>query len=271
MKSPELSLNLLRTKSRAEATTLAQELEALNQERREMQDVAVREIEAQQDLSAPVLIVDGKWHEGVMGIIAGRLLELYQKPAFALTEVEDGVLKGSGRSFGDFSLAEALQHCKKLLINGGGHALACGVSLKRDQLEMFRKQMTKYYLSLNLQDQLRFLEQIADLKVDDLSELDETLYDEISLLEPFGDGNTEPIFETTATVVGRRVLKEKHLSVQLRDKKGNEMKMMAFSAPADWLAVETGQCLNVQFTLTKNEWRGATKIEGQLCGLHRVE
>ena len=107
--------------------------------------------------------------------------------------------------------------------------------------------------------------------MDDLSELDETLYDEISLLEPFGDGNTEPIFETTATVVGRRVLKEKHLSVQLRDKKGNEMKMMAFSAPADWLAVETGQCLNVQFTLTKNEWRGATKIEGQLCGLHRVE
>ena len=107
--------------------------------------------------------------------------------------------------------------------------------------------------------------------MDDFSGVSEELFAEISLLEPFGDGNTEPIFEIVATVSGKKILKEKHLSVILRDKNGKTMKMLAFYAPEEWLAVEIGGMVRVQFTLEKNEFRGNTMIEGNIISLEIQE
>jgi hypothetical protein len=121
MKSADLALDLMMSTSRSKAFTLAGELDGLNRDRRDAQDKAVKEVSVSDD--DKVIVATGKWHEGIVGIIAGRLVEIYKKPAFALTELEDGRLKGSGRSFGDFSLAEVLQKCPEgLLLSGGGHA-----------------------------------------------------------------------------------------------------------------------------------------------------
>ena len=269
MKSADLALDLMMSTSRSKAFTLANELDGLNKERREAQDKAVKEI-AVNDKDA-VIVACGQWHEGILGIIAGRLVELYQKPAFALTDLGDGRLKGSGRSFGEFSLADVLRHCPEgMLLAGGGHAGACGVSLKADQLEAFRAFVQKYYRSLKLKNQEQYLKVTSDIKLKNLAEINEELFNEISMLEPFGDGNMEPIFEFTGRVAGARLLKEKHLSLNLEDENGKVIKLMGFYVPEEWKGLTVGQNVKVQFALAKNEFRGKVSIEGSLISLERL-
>ncbi len=270
MKSADLALDLMMSTSRTKAFTLAGELDGLNHERREAQDAAVKEVKASD--KDHVIVATGKWHEGIMGIIAGRLVEIYKKPAFALTELEDGRLKGSGRSFGEFSLADALHHCPEgILLSGGGHAGACGLSLPKEKLKAFKKFVNDYYESLKLKNQEKYLQLKSDIKLTGFGSLTEELFAEICLLEPFGEGNEEPIFEITTLVCGKKVLKDKHLSLTLRDNDGKIMKMMAFYAPEEWKAAEAGDMARVQFRLMKNEFRGIVTIEGEIISLEITE
>ena len=131
--------------------------------------------------------------------------------------------------------------------------------------------MNDYYVSLKLKNQEKYLQLKSDIVLKDFSEITEELFAEISLLEPFGDGNTEPIFEITAMVYGKRILKDKHLALTLEDKNGKTMKMMAFYASAEWKAVDTGDKVRVQFTLSKNEFRGKVAIEGEIISLEMRE
>jgi len=268
MKSAEVALNLMLTDSRAEALKYANELEELNAERRSAQEGALDEIKVGK---RPVIVVEGKWHEGVLGIIAGRLAEVYKKPAFVLTELKNGVLKGSGRSFGEFSLAEALQNMPEgLLLSGGGHAGACGVSIEAKRFGEFGEAVNRYYESLKLEDQERFLKQQSDMVLDDFSELTEELFDEIHQMEPFGPGNEEPIFEYRGEIASRRVLKEKHLSLEFYDGK-QRFRMMDFYSSGEHMALEAGKNVRVQFTLNKNEWGGRVKIEGAIISLEEID
>jgi single-stranded-DNA-specific exonuclease len=268
MKSADVALGLVQAESRAEAIAAANELDGLNTKRREAQDKAVKEIAV--DEKDAVIVVCGEWHEGILGIIAGRLLEIYQKPTFVLTELEGGVLKGSGRSFGEFSLAEALQHLPEdLLSSGGGHAGACGLSIKKKDYARFKKEINQYYISLNLKNQERFLKQQSDIVLKDFAELTPELYDEICKLEPFGPGNEEPIFEYSGVVTAKRILKDKHLSLELSDGE-RHLRLMDFYSSEANLAIETGKTVRVQFTLSRNEWGGRVKIEGAIISLEEI-
>ena len=269
MKSADLALELMVSTSRTRAFSLASELDGLHRERREAQDEAIKEIRVN-DKDA-VIVAHGNWHEGILGIIAGRLVELYRKPAFAFTDLGDGKLRGSGRSFGDFSLADVLQHCPDgMIMSGGGHAGACGVNLMAKKLADFQAFVQKYYRSLKLKNQERYLQVASDVKLKDLTGVTEELFDEICLLEPFGDGNTEPIFEFTGEVVGARLLKEKHLALTLEDQKQNTIKLIGFYAAPEWRDARVGQMIRAQFTLTKNDFRGKVAIEGSLISLERI-
>ena len=271
IKSADLALNLMMTSKRSEAYTLAEELDALNAERRKAQDEAVKEANLQVDESDSVIVVRGRWHEGIVGIVAGRLVEIYKKPAIVLAELKDDVLKGSGRSFGDFSLAEAIQNMPEgLLLSGGGHAAACGLSLKSTDFESFKTLINDYYEGLGLVGQEKYLRQASDVILGDFSKLSLELCDEIQRMEPFGEGNQEPIFEITTTVKGVRVLKEEHLALTLKDKKNQEFRLMGFYVPDEWLNVKAGQDVLVQFTLSKNEWQGKTKLEGVMVSLETL-
>jgi len=271
MRSADLALDLMMSKDRATAMRLAQELDDLNNERRRAQDSAVKEAAEQVEDDEPVIIVSGKWHEGIVGIVAGRLVELFKKPAIALAELENGTLKGSGRSFGDFSLAKAIQSLPEgLLLSGGGHAAACGLSLAQGDLESFKHKFNDYYKSLKLENQETFLRKQSDIVLKSLDQLSIELCDEIAQLQPFGESNEEPIFEIEVEVAAVKVLKEKHLSLIVRDEGGSEMKLMGFFAPEEWLALERGERLRAQFTLTKNEWRGDVKLEGILVSVDKI-
>ena len=120
LETAELSLKLLRTDSPTEAATLTAKLEELNKSRRTEQRTATGEIITRLSSTEdkPTVIIEtGAWHEGILGIVAGRLVETYHQPAFVLTELPGDILKGSGRSFGDFSLAEALTQAKDTIIS----------------------------------------------------------------------------------------------------------------------------------------------------------
>ena len=267
IESAELALNLVRAKSRVEAAALAQKLEVLNGKRRDEQRAAVSEIEKRGVTEEPVIVEVGKWHEGIVGIVAGRLLEEYHKPTFVLSEVADGMLKGSGRSFGEFSLAEALSAVSDTIVSGGGHAGAAGVRVEKDKLPEFTQAINDYYKGLKLKDQQRFLKSGADLDVENLGEFSREFLEELKLLEPFGEGNQEPIFclkQVEVMEVRRMGSEGNHLCLMVRGADDKTMKMVAFSAPDGWFRISPGEKVDILIRVLENEWNGVVSVEGRV-------
>ena len=269
MKTAEKALELLMTDSPMKAAELAEELNKLNLGRRAQQQAAIKEVEEFGVNEDPVLVVNGKWNEGIVGIISGKLTERYKKPSFVLTEV-GGEYKGSGRSFGDFNLALALKECEDILTSGGGHAEACGVKFPKDKLDEFTERVNRYYRSLHLPDQRKYFDVTEDLTVTELSDLDTELIDDLAKMEPFGEGNPEPIFRLKDTVIistMRMGKEEQHLRLIVKDDWGNTFKLVAFNAEDDWLDLSSGMQLDIWATLMDNEWNGTRSVEGRILKL----
>lgn len=270
LKTADLALNLLRANSPVEAATIAEQLEELNQKRKKEQQSAMKEIIARGIGDEPVIIETGKWHEGVLGIIAGRLVEEYKRPAFVLAETENNIYKGSGRSFGDFSLAEALDFTKDAIIGGGGHAGAAGVRVDGKNLYAFREKINEYYRSLHLTNQTDYLKQHADLTITNLKELSLDFLDELKLLEPFGAGNEEPIFrlEDIDIVNTTRMGSDRnHLRLDIRDKKGNNLKLVAFFAPETWLSLSIEDRISPLVKISENNYNGIKSVEARIVDI----
>jgi single-stranded-DNA-specific exonuclease len=273
LESAEIALNLLRTNSATEAAELTAKLEKLNYDRRKKQNEAIKEIESHGTPSDPVIIETGNYSEGILGIIASRLVESYHRPAFVLTEVEEGVLKGSARSFGDFNLAEALKNIEDIIIGGGGHAMAAGVKIKRENLYAFRERINEYYRSLNLTDQERFLRSKHDLTLTDFSDFNLELLDELKNLEPFGAGNEEPIFrlENTEIINATKMGSDQnHLRLDLRDAKNHQLKSVAFFADENWLKLTPEDQITPLIKLTLNDFNGVKSVEARLIDVIMV-
>ena len=272
METAEKALRLLMTRRRTEAAALAMELERLNQERRAQQQAAVREIERRGVGAAPVIVEAGEWHEGILGIIAGRLVEEYQRPAFVLAQVGD-CYKGSGRSFGDFNLAEALRATEKWVIGGGGHAAACGVKVPLGGLEGFTEAINRYYEGLGLREQERFLELKEDLVVENLAELSLELAEELRQLGPFGEGKGGPRFLLPGMRVveaARLGVEGQHLRLVVEDERGGRLKLMRFFAPEAELTTRVGERVSVWATVEENVFRGTRSVEGRIERLERA-
>ena len=270
LKTADLSLNLLRAKTPTEAAYLADKLENLNTRRKTEQQSAMKEIIARGVSNDPVIIEAGTWHEGVLGIIAGRLVEEYQRPAFVLAELENGTFKGSGRSFGDFSLAAALDFAKDAIIAGGGHAGAAGVRVDGKNLYAFREKINEYYNSLHLPDQTHYLSVNADLDIESLSELSLDFIEELKTLEPFGPGNEEPIFrlQNVDILETRRMGSEgQHLRLDVRDKSGKIFKLITFYAPEHWLTLTPENRIAPLIKLTENDFNGIKSPEGRIVDI----
>ena len=267
LETAELSLNLVRTKSATEAASLASTLEDLNKKRRIEQRAATEEIIKRGEKTDPVIIETGNWHEGILGIVAGRLVETYHKPAFVLSETENGIFKGSGRSFGDFSLADALIFAKDAIVNGGGHAAAAGVRVKKEDLYAFREKINEYYQSLNLKDQEKYLKLTPDLKTEDVGDFSLEFLADLAQLEPFGPGNEEPIFAIeNANILSVRPMgdKNQHLRVDVKGRDGKIIKLVAFFAPERWFTLSEDDECDFLIRPIENEWNGVRSTEGRL-------
>ena len=274
LESAELSLNLLRAKTSVAAVPLAEKLEQLNKQRKIEQNAATKAITERGISDDPVIIETGKWHEGIIGIVAGRLVEHYHKPTFVLTELENGIYKGSGRSFGDFNLANALEYTKDTIVKGGGHAAAAGVTIEQKNLYAFREKINEYYRSLKLTNQEQYLKTHADLDLTDFSDLTPELLNDLKSLEPFGPGNEEPIFrlkDTQIVNVTRMGADRNHLRLDLKDKSGKSLKLIAFFAPESWLQLDPQyDRIEPLVTITENDFNGVKSLEARICDIIKL-
>lgn len=189
-----LGLKMLTTKDEDEAAKLVNELITLNEERKgltaQATNDAIAQIEEMKALEKPVLVVYLKdCHESVAGIAAGRIREKYYRPAYVLTDAEKG-LKGSGRSIPGYHMQQALQNCQELLTEFGGHALAAGFSLPKENLDKFREILNE---QCNLSDE-ELVEKISfDMELK-LSEATKNLVEQLHYMEPFGESNDSAVF-----------------------------------------------------------------------------
>ena len=271
LESADLSLDLLRATNLIEAAPLAEQLEQLNKRRKSEQRAATREIDERGVGDDPVIVATGHWHEGILGIVAGRLVEEYHKPAFVLTETENNIYKGSGRSFGDFNLAEALGAVSDHIISGGGHAAAAGVRVEGGKLQEFRQTLSDYYRSLKLTDQERYFKNRSDLDIHDFSEVNLSLLEELQQLEPYGPGNEEPIFrlkDVTIAGVIRMGTERNHLRLDLQDSHGKFLKCLAFFAPEAWLGLDPAiDRIEPLVKFTENDFNGVKSCEARIVDI----
>lgn len=284
LETAQYSLDMLSATDYDQALERAQLLDTMNQARRAEQDKIFKEaiMQAEQFAHDPVLVVSAPgWSHGIIGIVAAKLLEKYQKPIFVLEEMgasHESVArasgggdeaKGSARSYGDFSAADAIRASDDIITKGGGHKLAAGVTLPIANIAAFRQRVNEYFKSLNLRPQPPLLLPKEDVTVIDFSEITEELLTQLETLEPFGNGNAEPVLRAENVLVtsSRRMGADaQHVKLRVQDSAGRELELLAFSAPETWF-VEPGEYVSVWFTPTLNEWQGRRSVEGRLLRL----
>ncbi len=267
MKSADMALDVLTADDATAAAKAVDQLEYLNQKRRLIQQEIYKQATEQATASDdPVLILRGQnWHEGIVGIVASNIQEQFQKPTFILDDQGD-FLKGSARSFGGFSVFAAIEQARDLILQGGGHSAAGGVKLLTENYDAFRAKINDYYQSLNLTDQLQFLERQPDIILDNFTALDLDLFNQLHLLEPFGEGNPEPVFEVRdLTLKNIRLMgdRRQHAKLQLTDVNGKSLDGLVFNAAGD-LAMTTGDKVRVRGSLMENVWQGRRNLEMKL-------
>ena len=268
LETAQHALDMLVARDGLAALEASEKLEELNTKRRGIQDAIFEEacVQAEELSDDRVLVVssDG-WNHGVIGIVASKLVEKYKKPVFIIGERGEEAT-GSARSFGDFSAADAVRAADDIIIKGGGHGAAAGVMLATEKIGDFRRRVNEFYDSLQLTNQERYLLPRADVEIDDFSEINEELVENLAKMEPFGNGNPEPVVKiTTASVLNARRIGAdgQHVKLALRDKNGKVLQMLAFSAPEEFFR-EPGDEVAAWFQPTVNEWQGVRTIEGRL-------
>jgi len=268
LETAQHALDMLVAHDGLAALEASEKLEELNGKRRGIQDAIFEEacVQAEELADDHVLVVssDG-WNHGVIGIVASKLVEKYKKPVFIIGERGEEAT-GSARSFGDFSAADAVRAADDIIIKGGGHGAAAGVTLATEKIGDFRRRVNEFYDSLQLTNQERYLLPRADVEIDDFSEINEGLVENLAKMEPFGNGNPEPVLKIArASVLSMRRMGAdgQHVKLALRDKNGKVLQMLAFNAPEEFFR-EPGDEVAAWFQPTINEWQGVRTVEGRL-------
>ena len=257
-------VRLLTTESEREAKILAEELEQLNQARREIESDIVREAVEQaesRELSGGLVLSSRRWHLGVVGIVAARVMERFHRPTIVIAIGENGIGKGSARTVPGFDLYQALTACRDLLIAFGGHPSAAGVTIQEDQLPEFTERF-----SALAEQWIRETKSVPTLHVDSevrLNEVTMQLLQEIGTLHPFGAGNPEPTFAVRGlNIVTARVVGDKHLKMTVRQGGSLPFDSIGFgmkSLEDHGLSLKTP--VDVAFTPELNHWNGYDRIQ----------
>lgn len=219
-----LSVELLLCEDPLKAADLAKELRSLNQERQAMTDESlekiIEQIEGSELKNDRVLVVYKEdLHESLAGILAGRIRERYNKPAYIITKAKDRA-KGSGRSIDEYDMFQEISKCKDILLGAGGHPMAAGFSLEEEKIPLFRERLNKQCTLT--QEDLAY-----KINIDDRLELSDISFDlihDLERLEPFGKGNSEPKFMLQGAVIDRVFFmgkNQEHLKLFCRDASSN--------------------------------------------------
>ncbi|XSG82502.1 MAG: single-stranded-DNA-specific exonuclease RecJ [Methyloligella sp. ZOD6] len=268
-----LGTALLCTDDDVEARSFADKLEALNGERKAIEDrmlqeaFAIAEAALEQDPARPLLIVHGDgWHKGLLGLVASRVTDRFARPALVIAWDEAGEGTGSGRSIPGVDLGRAIRGCVEqgILAKGGGHAMAAGFALARDRLSLFEGT-----LSAAFADGVAAADEARQMLLDGALSASGATTELLALLEqagPFGMGHPRPRFVFPAhRVTGIRLMKGSHIRCQLQSPDGTRLDACAFrvaETPLGKLMLEAeGRPLHVAGHLRINRWQGRETVE----------
>lgn len=263
------ALDLLLTDDAEQAWTIASALDVQNRERRAVEDQVCKEAEEElaswfdPALHAAIVVGRSGWHQGVIGIVASRISRRHHRPTIVVSFDETGAGKGSGRSISGFSLVSALTSCAPHLDRYGGHDLAAGLSLSETNLSAFREAFLGLARITLTAEQLQpCLHLDAELL---LGEIDLALLSKVESLAPYGSGHRQPVFYArgVSPAMTPRVLKEKHLSLLLRQR-GAESRAIWFGSAANPLPTPPW---DIAFELSRNEYQGMVTAQIQVVAL----
>lgn len=275
---PERSFKLLIAATREEAREHHQHLEVSNRDRRMIQAEVYQEAKAEvlktltDDLVVNV-VYQPHWHEGVVGIVASKLVENFSVPAVVLTNAEEkGVVKGSARTAGELNMFEALEQCKDLFLKFGGHKAAAGLSLKAENVAAFRERLKQVIAAQPANLRTRPERWDVELAPD---EINANLVRDLTLLEPFGNGNDRPVFRMQGVkLASYRVLKDAHVRWTFSPLKNPAANLsgISFNYLGKWneptpdeIFQRQGQApLTLQFGLGINRFNGNETIQLQV-------
>lgn len=261
MDVPEDALGILLTDCRRSAHEFAQKLEEYNR-RRQTHENRIRkealDIQATRDPSEPVIVLGSRdWHPGVVGIVASRLMRQFHKPTFIVAIDEDGNGKGSGRSIEGVSLVGAIHASREHLLAGGGHDMAAGISVREEKLDDFRAAFAAYVLENTSVDQ-RLPRLYLDAEIP-LSLLSLEFLKEYELLQPFGNGNPQPVFMARRVHLASPPLRMKNHHLRLVLRQGfHEQDAVFFNGGEIDLPDPPW---DVAFTIDRNHFRGRTSLQ----------
>ena len=259
----EEALKLFLSKDKNEVIELTQKLNEYNRIRQETEkniyNEAIEQIEQiDLDKQHTIILMGKNWHHGVIGIVSSKITELYFKPSILLCEEgEEG--KGSGRSIPGFDLYEALTECNELIEKFGGHSMAVGINVKKDNFEKFKEKFEE------IAKQKHIEEIVPILKIDaliNLDEIDKNIVESLKELEPFGEENKMPLFAIKNLKIDSiRALSEgKHLKLTLKDNK-NIINAIGFNLGYMSSEYKIGDKIDVVGNLEINTFNGVDNIQ----------
>jgi single-stranded-DNA-specific exonuclease len=258
-----IALRLMLTRDELEAEELVGVLNERNTQRQAEQARIWEEVSqmlAERDLDGTnvVVLAAPGWNSGVVGIVASKVVETYNRPAVLISANElDGVGVGSARSIDSFDIGSALDECRDLLLRCGGHALAAGLSINLNNLEPFRARLNEIAGARIAPEEL-----LPTLLVDGalcLGEVSMDLVEELKRLEPYGMGNPEPLFVTRGvTVLDKRLVgaEGSHLKLSVCADGGPPAECIAFGFGGSYDAVQVGSQIDVCYNIRPNHYGG---------------
>lgn len=272
MDHASVSYKLIIEKDPVLARDMALEVESKNQERQKVTGQIVKEIEMIATNSFKdkkfIFVSSPHWPVGILGLIAGKIADQFQKPTIVLQKQEDGYV-GSLRSIPQVNIMEALRECSDLLSKFGGHAQAAGVSVSEENIERFYEKMSQI-----VEKKMEGYEAVSCIDIDleiDPKDIESELVSEIRKMEPFGMGNPEPVFlarkmiAKDVRVVGNG---SKHLKMTLSpDGNGKVFDSIGFGLGDKFPSIPVGSLVDVVFNLQEDGWNGNRKIQLRIIDL----
>ena len=267
IKSGAEAVRLLITDDAEAAMRFAQDIDSYNHDRRDYDsrttDEALEQLEKDPMNSAKhtTVVFSPDWHKGVVGIAASRLTETYYRPTIVLTAGEDDIISGSARSVSDFDIYTAIDSCRDLLTNFGGHKFAAGLSMHKSDLPEFKRRFEEYVAAhITPEQQVPTLDVEAEVE---LSDMNWKMYKILQCLEPFGPGNERPLFLCRNLINNhgtRAVSDGRHLHLDLTDRVV-AMAGIAFGEGDKAIHLQNGKSVDVCFYLDENTYRGHTTLQ----------
>jgi single-stranded-DNA-specific exonuclease len=256
------AVELLTTNDAEYAASTAQTLNLLNQKRQQLEKGTVTEIEEYLQINPSLLrrqslvLSQDNWHAGLLGIVASRIMERYYRPV-VLIATEEGLGKGSARSVPGIDLYKALAECQALLETFGGHSLAAGLKIRRENIAEFQQAFENI-----IQDMAQPEHLVKQLKIDgelDFTAISDSLIDELESLMPYGAGNPEPLFvSSNLRVVSSKIIGKRHRRMVLRQASGRSSPtFQAIHFNVDDRSAHENTFARLVFKLHWNRWNGS--------------